>query len=288
MMAAALGKSIAPEVDRRVSRRRHPALLRRHHAWRSSVLGYRPAVTLEDGLVGARRVAAAIRRPRTASPRPAASWRREGWRDDAAAAVPPSGGLVLITGGAGFVATNVADRLLRDGRRVRIFDNLSRAGVEQNVALAARAARRPRVELQVGDVRDARRGARRPSRGVDRVFHFAAQVAVTTSLIDPFARLRRQRPRHAQRARGDARRWRAGRACSSRPPTRSTAHLDDVPLRPTAAATSRRIATIAAARHRRGRGRSTSTARTAARRARPISTCSTTRAPSDCRRSCSA
>jgi NAD(P)-dependent dehydrogenase (short-subunit alcohol dehydrogenase family) len=43
------------------------------------------------------------------------------------------GDIALITGGAGFIATNVADRLLAAGWRVRLFDNLSRAGVEQNV-----------------------------------------------------------------------------------------------------------------------------------------------------------
>ena len=41
--------------------------------------------------------------------------------------------LALITGGAGFVGTNVADRLLRDGWRVRLFDNFSRAGVTRNL-----------------------------------------------------------------------------------------------------------------------------------------------------------
>src|SRR4051812_14806584 len=39
----------------------------------------------------------------------------------------------LITGGAGFIGTNLAARLLDEGRHVRIFDNLSRAGVEANV-----------------------------------------------------------------------------------------------------------------------------------------------------------
>jgi len=65
-----------------------------------------------------------------------------------------TGEKVLITGGAGFVATNVADRLLRDGARVRVFDNLSRAGVEHNVRWL-REQHGDRVELQVGDVRDA-------------------------------------------------------------------------------------------------------------------------------------
>jgi CDP-paratose 2-epimerase len=93
------------------------------------------------------------------------------------------GELALITGGAGFVATNVADRLLRDGHRVRLFDNLSRAGVERNVAwLRARYPRR--VEIVVGDVRDAA-AVREAVRGAARVFHLAAQVAVTTSIDEP-------------------------------------------------------------------------------------------------------
>ena len=96
----------------------------------------------------------------------------------------PYGGLALITGGAGFVATNVADRLLRSGVRVRLFDNLSRAGVERNVRWL-KAQHGERVELQFGDVRDGAALAT-ALRGADRVFHFAAQVAVTTSLVDPF------------------------------------------------------------------------------------------------------
>src|SRR3954469_8561995 len=98
-------------------------------------------------------------------------------------AVPP-GELVLITGGAGFIATNVADRLLRQGCRVRLFDNLSREGVEENVQWL-RAEHRGRVEFRFGDVRDSA-AIRNALIGVGRVFHFAAQVAVTTSLVDPF------------------------------------------------------------------------------------------------------
>jgi CDP-paratose 2-epimerase len=101
--------------------------------------------------------------------------------------VPPAprapGDLALITGGAGFVATNVADRLLRLGYRVRLFDNLSRKGVEQNVDWLC-AAHPGRVELVVGDVRDAAALATAVD-GSRLVFHFAAQVAVTTSLEDP-------------------------------------------------------------------------------------------------------
>jgi len=41
---------------------------------------------------------------------------------------------ILITGGAGFIGTNVADHFLSSGHRVLLYDNLSRPGVERNVA----------------------------------------------------------------------------------------------------------------------------------------------------------
>ena len=91
---------------------------------------------------------------------------------------------VLITGGAGFVATNVAHRLLSAGRPVILFDNLSRAGVEQN-AQWLRDTHKRRVRLQVGDIRD-RDAVHRVVRQAGQIYHFAAQVAVTTSLLDPF------------------------------------------------------------------------------------------------------
>jgi CDP-paratose 2-epimerase len=90
---------------------------------------------------------------------------------------------VLITGGAGFVGTNTADRLLRDGRRVRILDDLSRPGVERNLAWL-QAEHGDRLEVEIADVADARAVAR-CVRGADTIFHFAAQVAVTTSLVEP-------------------------------------------------------------------------------------------------------
>jgi CDP-paratose 2-epimerase len=91
---------------------------------------------------------------------------------------------ILITGGAGFIASNVAHRLLASGHRVTLFDNLSRDGVEQNVSWL-QALYGDRVSLQLGDVRDADALGRAVSRAA-HVFHFAAQVAVTTSLSDPF------------------------------------------------------------------------------------------------------
>lgn len=95
-----------------------------------------------------------------------------------------AGPLALITGGAGFIATNVADRLLADGWRVRLVDNLSRAGVAQNIEWLLNHHDRRRIDVVIGDVRD-RPAMEHAVRGATRVFHFAAQVAVTTSLVDP-------------------------------------------------------------------------------------------------------
>jgi CDP-paratose 2-epimerase len=97
------------------------------------------------------------------------------------------GGPILITGGAGFIGSNLADRLASDGRRVRVLDALSRPGVEQNLEwLCDRHG--DLIEPVVGDIRDAAAVAR-AARGVDAAFHFAAQVAVTTSLESPRADL---------------------------------------------------------------------------------------------------
>ena len=94
-------------------------------------------------------------------------------------------GTSVITGGAGFIGTNMADRLLREGRHVVVLDDLSRPGVDANLAWL-RATHAGRLHVEVGDVRDAR-AVRRAVADADQVFHFAAQVAVTTSVTDPMA-----------------------------------------------------------------------------------------------------
>jgi CDP-paratose 2-epimerase len=89
----------------------------------------------------------------------------------------------LITGGAGFIGSNLADALLGEGERVVILDNLVRSGVEENVRwLVTKHGGRVRVE--VGDVTDPACVSALVGRA-RRVFHLAAQVAVTTSLQDP-------------------------------------------------------------------------------------------------------
>ena len=90
---------------------------------------------------------------------------------------------VLITGGAGFVGTNLADRLLSQGRAVRIYDSFGRPGAERNLKwLQARHERR--LDVLEADIRDCD-AIRRAAVDVGMVFHFAAQVAVTTSLDHP-------------------------------------------------------------------------------------------------------
>lgn len=89
---------------------------------------------------------------------------------------------VLITGGCGFIGTNLAHRVLSSGRPVLLFDNLSRPGVERNLAWLHRT-HKDLMRIEAADVQDPhllRSAVARAS----QVFHFAAQVAVTTSLTN--------------------------------------------------------------------------------------------------------
>jgi CDP-paratose 2-epimerase len=88
----------------------------------------------------------------------------------------------LITGGAGFVGTNLADRLAGEGERVIVYDNVSRDGVEENLRWLTH--RHPNVDAVTADLCD-RDLLRSPVRAADRIFHLAGQVAVTSSLSDP-------------------------------------------------------------------------------------------------------
>jgi CDP-paratose 2-epimerase len=90
---------------------------------------------------------------------------------------------VLITGGCGFIGANLAHRFLKSGRPVLLYDNLSRPGVEQNLKWL-RDVHGSRLQIEIGDIRD-RYALRRVVHCAEQVFHFAAQVAVTTSLLNP-------------------------------------------------------------------------------------------------------
>jgi len=90
---------------------------------------------------------------------------------------------ILITGGAGFVGTNLASRFLSEGTPVIVYDNLLRPGVERNLSWL-RATYGEKVTPVIGDIRD-RATLAEVVKDASAVFHFAAQVAVTTSLKDP-------------------------------------------------------------------------------------------------------
>jgi CDP-paratose 2-epimerase len=92
---------------------------------------------------------------------------------------------ILITGGAGFIGTNIAHRYLAENQPVHIFDNLARSGVEQNVTELQQ--RYPgRLKFTQADVRD-RSAVEKAVSSAAVIYHLAAQVAVTTSLEDPLA-----------------------------------------------------------------------------------------------------
>jgi CDP-paratose 2-epimerase len=92
---------------------------------------------------------------------------------------------VAILGGAGFIGSNLAAHLAWAGHRVRIYDDLSRAGVERNLDWLRRT-HGDRIEAVIADIRDRAR-LRAALADTSAVFHLAGQTAVTTSLVDPRA-----------------------------------------------------------------------------------------------------
>jgi dTDP-L-rhamnose 4-epimerase len=88
---------------------------------------------------------------------------------------------VLITGGAGFIGSHLADELLAHGYRVRVLDSL-------DPQVHGEQRRRPEylakdVELIVGDINDAAK-VDAALQGVDAVYHFAAAVGVGQSMYE--------------------------------------------------------------------------------------------------------
>ncbi len=92
---------------------------------------------------------------------------------------------ILITGGAGFIGTNTADYLLSKKYQVTLFDNLSRKGSEENLKWLRKKWGKGFTFIR-GDVVTDRKKLDRAVVAADAVVHLAAQVAVTTSVQDPY------------------------------------------------------------------------------------------------------
>ena len=108
---------------------------------------------------------------------------------------------VLVTGGAGFIGSHVAEYYASKGFEVVVYDNFSRAKLyglnpktmQYNLSYL-RGKFGERVRVVEGDVRDYE-ALSREARDADLIVHAAAQVAVTTSIADPNGG---QRGRHLQ------------------------------------------------------------------------------------------
>ncbi|MBM4441153.1 MAG: SDR family oxidoreductase [Candidatus Rokubacteria bacterium] len=85
----------------------------------------------------------------------------------------------VVTGGAGFIGSHVAERLLKDGKQVRIFDNFS-TGRRENLAFPGAE----RIEVIEGDLRDLA-AVERAARGAAVIYHQAAMRSVPRSVDDP-------------------------------------------------------------------------------------------------------
>jgi len=91
---------------------------------------------------------------------------------------------ILITGGAGFIGANLANRLLGEGHEVIIFDNLSRSGCECNLNWLTATHGRDSFRLVRANLTDFN-ALQWAATDVERIYHLAGQVAVTTSVQNP-------------------------------------------------------------------------------------------------------
>jgi len=82
----------------------------------------------------------------------------------------------LVTGGAGFIGSHIVDALATQGCTATVFDDLS-SGKRENLGAG--------IALTVGDVRDKEAVETAVSKGVDCVFHLAAQIDVRKAVEDP-------------------------------------------------------------------------------------------------------
>ena len=89
----------------------------------------------------------------------------------------------LITGGAGFIGSHLAQVLCRQGNAVRVLDNLA-SGKLANLEPARRAG--GQFKFLEGDIRELD-ACREAARGVDYVLHQAARPSVQRSIENPLA-----------------------------------------------------------------------------------------------------
>jgi len=90
----------------------------------------------------------------------------------------------FITGGAGFIGSNLAKRLLSQGKDVVLIDDLSRSGSEKNLAWL-RSLNHSGLKFAKLDITRDFEQLRDLFKDASRIFHLAAQVAVTTSVQNP-------------------------------------------------------------------------------------------------------
>jgi CDP-paratose 2-epimerase len=92
---------------------------------------------------------------------------------------------IIITGGCGFIGTNVALFHLKKKHEVVVIDNLSRRGTEVNLSLLKKYKN---LKFYKVDIRDKEKINKifSQNKDVDIVYHLAAQVAVTTSVLNPY------------------------------------------------------------------------------------------------------
>ena len=87
---------------------------------------------------------------------------------------------ILVTGGAGFIGSHLVDRLIKEGYKVRVIDNLS-SGRLENIKHHIDAKM---IEFIAGDLKDPQM-ALKAVEGIDVVFHFAANPEVRVSTTNP-------------------------------------------------------------------------------------------------------